>query len=98
MTQRNNNPALADVYDVIKDIKGVFDLRHSDYHISYIANVTVVTAILNALTEAFGEPTENHPLVATIDWYLMDKSIRLHKAAGDSDAIGVIHNLFSFPR
>ena len=96
--QRNNNPALADVYDVVKDIKGVFDLRHSDYHIDYIASVTVVTNILNALTEAFGEPTENHPLVATIDWFLDDKNIKLNKAAGDSDAIGVIHTLWSFPR
>ncbi len=96
--QRNNNPALAEVYDVVKNIKGVFDLRHSDYHISHIASVKVVTTMLFALEQAYGEPTENHPLMATMEWYLKDISIKLHKAAGVDDAIGVINHLYAFPR
>ena len=93
------NPALAEVYETIIGYDGVLAPRgEDDGWISFIARLTTVADIKRKLTEKYGTPTEGHPLMAEVHWYLKDIEITMEKAASMNDKCGVIGKLWAFPR
>lgn len=70
MPGHRHDPFLREVYEVIKDIPGVLSIDGRSSRIAYAATVIRLAAIVESLTEAYGAPTEDHPLINHITWHL----------------------------
>lgn len=87
------NPFLKEVYDVIKDIPGVMEIDGRSASIHYMATVIQLAAIIEALTETYGAPTEDHPLIGHVTWHLGDRHIVVNKAQFIVGQRGTYHQI-----
>ena len=82
---QTNNLELQELYDAIRDIDGVDAIDGRSTNISYRANVPTLEVIYKRLTEIYGEPTKNHPLLDDIEWKAANFTISVNKAGSMTD-------------
>ena len=92
---KTRNPQLQELYDTVQDLEGIqpIDGRSSD--ICYVANVTVLQRIVDRLTETYGPPTQDHPLLDDIEWRVRKNFRIVVNKACDLKREGTLHHLYA---
>lgn len=88
------DPHTAAVKQVLGELVNPIDGRTK--YLCYTANVDTLLQIVERLTAAYGEPTVNHPMLATIKWKTNDNLIIVVPKADSFNTKHTAHSIDVF--
>ena len=81
----SKKPFLNEVYNVIKNIRGVQEIDGRSTVIYVAGDLPTITAVVKRLKTVFGKPAEDHPLLGFVEWHVGSNEIHVSKAVSVDD-------------